>query len=158
MLWKNVSVPHGLVNGAISTSRYIIYRGEAKPPQLPSCVLLDFVAYHQPTVNGGLVPITPVSFTLDDYGSCATSMLNIPLSLAWAMTIHKCQETTLSRAHVCLGAKERQLGIRYVAMSRVRRLEDLWVSYAPLQCFTKISEQSDIARRMNFVRRLESLA
>ncbi|MBN2566265.1 MAG: AAA family ATPase [Candidatus Eisenbacteria bacterium] len=49
----------------------------------------------------------------------------LPLMLAWAVTIHKAQGKTLSRAVVDLGARAFASGQVYVALSRVRALSDL---------------------------------
>lgn len=45
----------------------------------------------------------------------------LPLKLAWAMTIHKCEGLTLSKAWIDLGSSERSPGITYVALSRVKK-------------------------------------
>jgi len=49
----------------------------------------------------------------------------LPLQLAWAMTIHKCQGLTLEKAWIDLGKSESVTGMTYVALSRVRNLSDL---------------------------------
>lgn len=49
----------------------------------------------------------------------------LPLMLAWAVTIHKAQGKTLSRAVVDLGPRAFASGQVYVALSRVRALSDL---------------------------------
>ena len=44
----------------------------------------------------------------------------LPLKLAWALTIHKSQCLTLPKAVIDLGKSERTPGISYVAISRVK--------------------------------------
>ena len=64
------------------------------------------------------VPIVPVTAS-----SNSNNMINerqqIPLTLAWALTIYKSQGMTLKKAWVDIGRKESALGITYVAISRV---------------------------------------
>ena len=50
---------------------------------------------------------------------------NLPLALAWAITIHNSQGATYTRAAVNLGPKEIPLGLTYVALSRVTALRGL---------------------------------
>jgi hypothetical protein len=60
----------------------------------------------------------------------------IPLSLAWATTIHKAQGLTLDRVHVNLTPPPFEKGHFYVAVSRCKTLEGL--------TFSRPAEQSDI--------------
>ncbi|MBR1979961.1 hypothetical protein [Candidatus Proelusimicrobium excrementi] len=56
-----------------------------------------------------------------------------PLQLAWATTIHKAQGMTFDSAYVDMGEKGAfSIGQTYVALSRVRRIEGLWLK-KPLQ-------------------------
>jgi ATP-dependent DNA helicase PIF1 len=50
----------------------------------------------------------------------------IPLKLAWALTIHKAQGSTLDRAEIDIG-EAFAAGQVYVALSRVRNLKSLSV-------------------------------
>ena len=46
----------------------------------------------------------------------------LPLRLAWALTIHKSQGLTLAKAWIDIGKSERTAGDSYVAISRVKSL------------------------------------
>ncbi len=52
----------------------------------------------------------------------------IPLILAWALTIHKAQGATLEMAEIDVGSGIFECGQTYVALSRVKRLDGLFLS------------------------------
>ena len=56
----------------------------------------------------------------------------LPLKLAWALTIHKSQGLTVPKAWVNIGKSEQTLGITYVGLSRVKKLPSLIVE--PMTC------------------------
>jgi ATP-dependent DNA helicase PIF1 len=50
-----------------------------------------------------------------------------PLTLAWAVTIHKIQGCTLSHAQIDIGAGIFEFGQTYVALSRIRTMDGLYL-------------------------------
>jgi len=67
-----------------------------------------------------------------------------PLGHAWALTIHKTQGQTLKHGVVVDGTNISEAGQAYVAISRVGRLDDLWVT-------NLLPEDFEIGRRPSWV-------
>mgnify|MGYP001574031932 CR=1 FL=1 len=55
----------------------------------------------------------------------AGKLTQIPLRLAWALTIHKCQGQTLDKAHIDLASGVWEFGHSYVALGRCRTLDGI---------------------------------
>ena len=127
MLTSNLWTGVGLVNGAMGTVIAICYKSGQAPPNLPVPVMLRFDSCPGPTLPDGTVPIVPIRHTWSA-SSAQCSRLQLPLKLAWAVTIHKAQGLTLDKVVIDVGMKEFACGLTFVACSRVRTLTDLLFS------------------------------
>lgn len=76
--------------------------------------------------NGLTIVIGPHVWQSSEYPTLAISQ--IPLQLAWAMTIHKIQGATLARAQIDIGNGVFEYGQTYVALSRIQSLDGLYLA------------------------------
>ena len=119
MCTSNLSVETGICNGSLG-------------------VIVDFAGSDNGTDTKGLLkPMVrfsngiTLSIPLKFYQSEACPTLAVgqyPLMLAWAMTIHKIQGATLTMAEIDVGGGIFACGQTYVALSRVRDLDGLYLS------------------------------
>jgi ATP-dependent DNA helicase PIF1 len=117
MLVSNVDQERGLVNGARG-----VVMGYS-PAGLP---MVRFVSTPGPVV------IDRANWWLDDYEGIGRAQ--IPLKIAYALTIHKSQGATLDSALISIGSSTFEYGQAYVALSRVKSLESLYLhSFNPSQ-------------------------
>ena len=122
MLTMNLWTDVGLCNGATGTVIDFIYADNHQPPDLPQAVIVKFDNYKGPSISKSIpscVPICPITVT----SQCLDGMherQQLPLKLAWAITIHKSQGLTLPKAWIDIGQTEKTAGISYVAISRVK--------------------------------------
>lgn len=77
--------------------------------------------------SGKEIVVAPDTWELRDGDKKRASITQIPLRLAWAITVHKSQGMTLDGAVIDL-RKAFVEGMGYVALSRVRSLESLYLS------------------------------
>jgi ATP-dependent DNA helicase PIF1 len=109
MLITNLDVEAGLVNG----SRGVIKR--FTETELP---VVEFR-------NGVVMTIDLATWMTEEFPF--VGMAQIPLRIAYAITIHKSQGATLDCALVDIGKDTFEYGQAYVALSRVRSLEGLFI-------------------------------
>ena len=77
-------------------------------------------------LNNKKVVAEPATWSVEESGKILAQTKQIPLRLAWAITVHKSQGMTLDAAQVDL-TRCFEKGMGYVALSRVRSLEGLQV-------------------------------
>ncbi len=90
-------------------------------------VIKDFNQYGDPIVltNGGMtISVLPQSWKIEEEGKVKAEITQLPLRLAWAITVHKSQGMSLDAMEVDL-SKSFVKGMGYVALSRVRSLSGM---------------------------------
>lgn len=108
----------------MGTIKEIIYEENKSPPLLPLCLLIEFDDYKGPYIIQNLFPIIPLTRKWI-YKGIECSRTQLPVTVAYAITIHKSQGQTLKKAVIDIGNSEKQLGQTYVALSRVRSINDM---------------------------------
>lgn len=73
------------------------------------------------------IKVEPHSWKLEEDGKIRAEVMQLPLRLAWAITIHKSQGMSLDAAEIDLG-RTFTPGMGYVALSRVRSIKGLYLS------------------------------
>ncbi|KAG7256491.1 hypothetical protein CRUP_021001, partial [Coryphaenoides rupestris] len=112
MLTKNLEVQRGLVNGA----RGVVVGFEPGKPGLPRVRFLC----------GATEVLNRERWMFKSGGGLYLSRQQLPLKLAWAISIHKSQGMTLDCVEISL-ARVFESGQAYVALSRAKTLEGLRV-------------------------------
>ncbi|MDB5185376.1 MAG: helicase [Candidatus Saccharibacteria bacterium] len=77
-------------------------------------------------LNGRVLLVEPFTWTMTEDGKSVAEATQLPLRLAWAITIHKSQGMSLDAAEIDL-SKAFTPGMGYVALSRVRSLDGLYL-------------------------------
>ena len=155
-LWSEV----GLCNGATGKVIDIIYADNHSPPSLPVAVIVQFDHYTGPAFIDTLpkcVPIPPVTITSKSLETFHERQ-QLPLKLAWAITIYKSQGLTLPKAWIDIGPSEKAAGITYVAISRVRSLKSCIIEPMTFERLTSIKNSSQFQFRLMEENRLAKLA
>lgn len=105
--------------------------------------------------------VEPFSWQLVDGDRIVAELRQLPLRLAWAITIHKSQGMSLDAAEIDL-SKSFEPGMGYVALSRVRNLDGLYIKGMNNQAMVVhpeilVLDKSLVAKSANAVVSLESM-
>lgn len=127
MCTVNMDVDKGICNGSQGV---VIGYSEANSVNLPEDVvrkttgplIIPVVQFS----NGVVMKVAPHQRQSEEYPCIVVSQ--IPLCLAWALTIHKIQGATLDMAEMDIGRSIFAEGQSYVALSRVKTLDGLFLS------------------------------
>ena len=161
MLTANLWTEAGLVNGSMGTVQDLLFEEDQGPPSLPIVVLISFDDYKGPTIDSlegvKVVPIGPIRRTWKGKTGRLCSRLQIPIRLAWAITVHKSQGLTLEKAIIDIGKKEFAAGLSFVAMSRVRALENIIFKPFSFERLQRIRKCQRIQERKEEEQRLISM-
>lgn len=161
MLIRNIHTAQGLVNGAqgtVTSFEWTNPQGKLSDQEMPSCVNVLFDDHN--IITGianvrnpiGITPLT-VQFLGNDHKY--VSRTQIPLTLSFGTTVHKVQGLTLKKAVVDIGPNIFSSGMAYVALSRVSKLEDL---YLLKLCTPRIYPSSTTNEEMVRLREFTSLS
>ena len=124
MLTFNLSVEDGLCNGSQGIIVDILENQIIKENAwlFSEPMTLPVVRF----TNGLTRRIMPQFWQSDEFPRICVGQF--PLILAWALTIHKIQGASLDRAIIDAGSSIFEYGQTYVALSRIRSLEGLYLS------------------------------
>ena len=160
MLTCNLWQQTGLCNGAMGTVSEILYAQDQRPPNLPIAVLVNFDVYTGPPFllsQPKCIPVPPTTFQWHN-GTTQQSRQQLPLRLCYAMTIHKAQGQTLTKAVIDLGNKEMAAGCTFVAISRLKSLSDGIFQPMSFQRLLSIGRLKSLQARLEEENQLETIA
>ena len=139
MITTNIDVADGLTNGAMGTVTNVVI-DQTTGKMSVKLVAFDSEHVGQETrytsvynsINQNAVPIykTQATFPVDKKPHFQATRSQFPLTLVWAIAIHKCQGLTLSEIVIDMTPAKGKFkpGETYVAFSRVRTLQKLHIN------------------------------
>lgn len=117
MLRRNINIEKRLVNGALGTIVKIINN----PAQIDYVFKLEI----EFDLIDEIVTIERIEADYQFRKNHYVTRSQFPISLAWAITVHKCQGLSLDNVMIDLGSSIFEPGMAYVALSRARRLDQV---------------------------------
>ena len=138
----------------------LIFQNNHQPPDLPIAVIVEFENYRGPAFSQNkpfCVPICPI--TVSSHTEVGIhERQQLPLKLAWALTIHKSQGLTLPKAWIDIGKSERTAGVSYFAISRVKTLTSCVIEPMMYERITSLKSSSNLQYRLEEENRPTQLA
>lgn len=117
-------------------------------------IVEDFLAENIPLVrtnDGKKIKVMPLSWSVEDNGKILATVTQLPLRLAWAMTIHKSQGMSLDNAEIDL-TNVFTYGQGYVALSRLTSIDGLslvGLSENPFMIHPAVSKHDEVLKKMS---------
>ena len=149
MLTANLWTETGLVNGACGVVAAILKPEDNRKARI---VMVEFPNYRGPAVFPLAPHIVPITQIRDK------DRKGMPLTLSWAITIHKAQGMTMDRATVDLGKSEFSSGMTFVAFSRARTFQGLRTVAFDYDRYRCVARGTYVEARREEFQRLERLA
>ena len=149
ILSTNLWTETGLVNGACGVVDALLQPIGASKTRV---VMVNFPKYRGPPVSVSAPTVVPITQIRTQY------FAGLPLSLSWAITIHKSQGMSLDRVTVDLGKTEFAAGMTFVALSRARRFDGIRVTSFDFDRYRRIACGKHVDARREEFRRLRLLA
>ncbi|PID30458.1 ATP-dependent endonuclease [Candidatus Saccharibacteria bacterium] len=128
-LMKSVLAPEELILKRGAEVMFVANSQRGKFVNGTRGVVMDFVG-DTPlvvTTGGKEVHVEPHSWSLEEDGRVTAEVTQLPLRLAWAITIHKSQGMSLDAAEIDL-SRSFAPGMGYVALSRVRSMDGIYLT------------------------------
>ena len=148
------------MNGSMGVIQDIIF-DEQGPPSLPVAVFVTFEKYEGPTITNlegvKVVPIVPIKRSWCGKNGTQCLCLQLLIRLAWAITVHKSQGLTLEKTIIDLGNKEFAAGLSFIAVSRVRSLNNIIFKTFSFDRLLRIKNQRRLQERKLEEEKLVSL-
>jgi len=117
ILRRNIDISKGLCNGRLGFVTKLYYSNDG------SVVSLDVIFDGDKTASN----IVKVSSKFEISRNVYATRSQFPLSLAWAITIHKSQSLSLDGLILDLGKSIFEPGMAYVALSRARTMKHIYL-------------------------------
>ena len=179
---NNVWVSAGLANGAVGEVVHMQWAEGAGPPSLPEAVWVRLENYRgpqyfeptliRPFLDGevdltNVVPVAPIEVPDDTPGSARRAgaagttgcciRTQLPLTLAFGITIHKSQGNTLLKCFLDIGRSEKSDGQSFTALSRCRSLENMLLEPFSLERFMRIGSSTSFQARLAALDRVRAI-
>jgi hypothetical protein len=121
MVSNNLWSRAGISNGTVGVVVDILFDSPSTLTRLPKVIIVQSSSYKGPSYLQDVANTFPVYPIRKDYAIKGThySRTQFPLSLAWAITIHKSQSLSLPAVYLNIGEREFSHGLTYVGLSRV---------------------------------------